>query len=790
MTRFRLLHAPSTPLWLATALLLLMFGLSVHSLAGKAPTMDEQGFLVRGLGYVRDENRWMRVGHPAGLNALNAMLLKDDDAVRLPVDDPSWQTTAFHRPAELFLWEIGNDVAHVMFLARLPTVWLGMVLAAIIGRFATQLAHLAHRKRTLARWSGLLALLVVALDPNILAHTRLVTTDLGLTAAVVLATYLLWRALRDPSWGRAALAGAGFGLLANTKFTAGLFVPLFALVIFIGVIAQWRAQWRAQRRFPGAMVAHLLIAYPLAAFLTLWAAYGFEIGALPQELPAFSTLLGGRTLPLAHYLDQLADIGGRMTKPTPAFLLGELSTGGWWYYFPVALLLKTPLPTLLLLALATAATLLPRKPAPAPPAALTAIDAAALLVPPLGYFAFSITTDINIGYRHILVVVPFIALIAARQLPYWMAVRGRFGRITRPLIPLCATWLVILTLWIAPHFLAYFNAFAGGPDGGYRALVDSNLDWGQDLTGLADWMTHNDADHVYLSYFGEARPDYYGIAYTGLPSFPPRLMNPQAQPLLPDDPAPGLYAISATNLQGVLFENPDLLAWFRDREPMDTIGHSIFLYDVPARGRPADLVLAGIQPVDLRAEHTALLGTNDLTYRWVDPASAIVVPDEPGGWLAGTGPLPEAVKAHYEPVVSAETITLYRDRRTAPGLTDIPGEPVNATFSDGNGGQLTLQAFAPDVSVWQQQGNNKPLALFIHAEDADGTIVTQFDGLGVAWEGWRDGDWLIQQHRLDPAAFHSGTTLRFYAGVYDPDTGVRWRTADGDRAFLGEVTVE
>lgn len=161
--------------------LLVMFGLAVHSMMLKSPTFDEQGFLVRGLGYVRGENRWMRVGHPAGLGILNAGLLWLDDEVRLPVDDASWQGTSFHRPAELFMWEIGNDVERVMFLGRLPSVWLGMVMACVVARFARDVA-----RRSRAGW---MALVVVAFDPNVLAHTRLVTTDLGLVAGAVLAGY-------------------------------------------------------------------------------------------------------------------------------------------------------------------------------------------------------------------------------------------------------------------------------------------------------------------------------------------------------------------------------------------------------------------------------------------------------------------------------------------------------------------------------------------------------------------------------------------------------------------------
>ncbi len=160
---------------LVVGVLLLQFALALGSVTHNGPTMDEQGFIVRGLAYLRNEQRQIRVGHPLGLNALNSFLLVNDDTVHLPTQDPSWQGTSFHRPGELFLWEIGNDVPRIMFLARLPSVWLGLLLAAVVGRWAREMSR--------RRWAGVLALSLVALDPNFLAHSSLATTDLGLAAA-------------------------------------------------------------------------------------------------------------------------------------------------------------------------------------------------------------------------------------------------------------------------------------------------------------------------------------------------------------------------------------------------------------------------------------------------------------------------------------------------------------------------------------------------------------------------------------------------------------------------------
>ncbi len=783
-----------------------MFGLSLTSLRQTSPTFDEQGFLVRGLAYLRGENRHMRVGHPLGLNALNAALLVADDSVSLPTDDPSWAETSFHRPAELFLWEIGNNVEHIMFLARLPTIWLGILLAAIAGRWAWKIS--GHGA------AGLLALTLLALDPNILAHTRLTTTDLGLTFGAALAGFTLWRFLRHPTWPAVLLAGASFGLLQNTKFTALLFIPLFGMVIIVAIIVRWRGG----REFPGRLLV-MLLAYPGAAALALWAMYGFQVGVMADELPVLSAL-SGRTLPLSRHLEQLLDIGGRVQNTTTSFLLGEVSQSGWWYYFPVAFLLKTPLPTLALLIWASVRVLRGRWPKAGEPI-IRHIDWAVLLVPPAGYFIFSLTTDINIGYRHLLPILPFLYVFAG------VAIAGRPWRTGSSLSPrahggqsdvvwgkallaLLVTCLGATTLWIYPHFLAYFNLIAGGPDNGWRSLVDSNLDWGQDLAALADWQRETRTGPVYLSYFGEARPDYYGLDYKGLDSFPPRLLNPEADPFYPTQPAPGTYAISATNLQGVLFEDHDQFSWFRDREPITRIGHSIFVYEVEETGPPNALSLGGLKMRELAPAVYQALETNDVQPRWFDPRASLLLPEQLPAWLAlaeGQTAFQSVLDRIAMPVVSKSGYVLYRldsDWRVllageafsepetnirrlnhGDGAIELLGtQPADIGSSPGGETILSL------VTNWRQLGPAQPVRIFVHLRDGDGGIVSQWDGLGGPWEGWREGDWWLHRHELLlPPDVRSGR-YDLVAGLYDPASGVRWQDdAGNDLLLLQEVVV-
>ena len=870
------------PVWVAALLLGVMFALALTSLRDEAPTFDEQGFLVRGLAYLRGEanggTRNIRVGHPLGLNALNAALLVNDPTVRLPSDDPAWGETGFHRPAELFLWGIGNDVARTMFLARVPTIWLGLLLAAVAGRWTAEMATGWGAGRS-AGMAGVLALGLVALDPNILAHTRLVTTDLGLAAGAGVAGYTLWRFLRRPSWSAALLAGAGLGLLQNTKFTAALFVPLFALVV---VVALWARRRTIDRRLP----AQLLIIYPAMALLTLWATNGFQVGPLNAPLPLLGDL-GGRAVPLSHYLDQLLDIGGRLQVGTPAFLLGRYSDSGWWWYFPVAFLVKTPLPVLLLLLFALLRIVMGlidsrtqhnyltssvdhHSPFPSPPgrgtgrgssalaspnpseregdaslpsppgrgigrgssalpspnpsqgegdapfpspagrgtgrgssmlpspnpsqgegdAPLDTPDLAALLIPAAGYFAIALTTDINLGYRHLLAILPFlyvlIGVVTAEAFARGRVGRGWAARVMRVAPAVALLWLAVIALWLHPHYLSFFNVLAGGPDNGWRVLVDSNIDWGQDLARLKTWQAVNGVERVWLSYFGEGRPEYYGIVYDGLDSFPPRLMNPGARPFYPHDPAPGWYAISATTLQGVHFADHDQFRFFRERRPDAKIGYSIFLYNVPARGEPADLLLSNTQVDELTAVDFALLQTNDVRLRWFDGDQALLLPDSTAPlWLL----LPvrsefSAFMSHFltiapQPEATGPSYRLYRANAYPPQAERqlmLDGHAMTYTADNAVtiGDELVMV-----TTGWRQGGQPRPIKIYVHVRDAAGQIVAQWDGLGAAWEGWRLGDTLVQTSTITLPESLAPGDYRVVAGLYDPLTNQRWRFADG-----------
>jgi hypothetical protein len=184
---------------------------------------------------------------------------------------------------------------------------------------------------------------------------------------------------------------------------------------------------------------------------------------------------------------------------------------------------------------------------------------------------------LNIGYRHLLPAVALLYVFMAGVAGRFVANRERW----RPVLLLLPLGVLAATLWVHPHYVSYFNVLAGGPAGGYKVLIDSNVDWGQDLLRLRTWMAENEVERVKLSWFGSADPAYYGIAYEPLPGLPRHFDLWWNVPFDPAAPEPGVYAISASNLWEIpLQEEKVVFPWFRAREPDARVGYSILIYRV------------------------------------------------------------------------------------------------------------------------------------------------------------------------------------------------------------------
>jgi hypothetical protein len=513
--------------------------------------MDEQNHIARGAAYLGTGDPRLSVEHPPVINVLSALpahLLLD---LQLPLDE-WWEVGEWYHFADSFLWRINSHPDRIVFLARLPIIGLGMLLVSLVFRWANA---------RYGPWGALLAGSFLAFDPNVLAHGRLSTTDLGAAFFAFLAAYTFWRLSHRATLAHLVAAGLALGLAFASKLSALAFGPMLGLAFLLDGLHEGEDRISRLLQRLG-----LLAAVTAVAALIVWASYLFSIGpveGVSSRVPAPPYVRG-----LLAVLDLAG--GGR-----PAYLLGQLSNEGWWYYFPVALVVKTPLPTLLGLLLATGLLLFRPRSADL-----------FLCLPPLGFFLVATTTRLNLGYRHLLPILPFLATHIGRiaQLPAVSSSGIRSQRyLLRRFVPaILGAWLAISCLAIYPHFLAYFNAIGGGPDNGWRILVDSNIDWGQDLKGLRRWMEMEGVERVNLAWFGSAPPEAYGIDHQLLPGVPHGFNLWQEPPFDRHQPEPGVYAISVTNLVGAVLPDPDLYAWFRQRDPDHRIGYSIFIYRVPA----------------------------------------------------------------------------------------------------------------------------------------------------------------------------------------------------------------
>lgn len=391
---------------------------------------------------------------------------------------------------------------------------------------------------------------VIALSPNVLAHASLATTDVAFTLTFVLAVVALTMYLRARSTWSAVGLSVALGVALATKYSAiGLFIT--AVIVF----------WMHRR--PGAFWRDAGVL--AAAVGVAWALHGFAMAPAVTATGFVATLVerfpGGRvvaewlsTLPAPIMLRGIAAQAFLERQGQEAFLLGDVSPDGWWYYFPVALAMKST-PVELLGALAFVGLAATRR--------MRDIETRVVVVTVVVFGGLALMGRRDLGVRYVLPAVVLVNVAAVA----WTADLLRQYRHAwiAGLFVVCAQAMTFAA--ITPQHLAYFNAIGGGPESGYKRLVDSNLDWGQDLVQLSDWMTANRTTEVGIAYFGSAPPS----AYDG------RINSWRAMDR--DVPAgrDAVVVISATYLQGI-FLCGDPFAGFRRLEPSGRIGYSLLAY--------------------------------------------------------------------------------------------------------------------------------------------------------------------------------------------------------------------
>jgi 4-amino-4-deoxy-L-arabinose transferase-like glycosyltransferase len=511
------------------ALLSCFFVQSFNSLSSKSATFDEVQYF--GIGkHLLTKQKWDVMGavlHPPLSYYISSipLLFVDLDERFFKYEENTVKDLNFFGAIDYYrgqgiLSSEKNNGDRLLISSRLMIVVLSLFLGYYIYRFSSELY---------GEKSGILSLFLFTFCPNMLAFSGIAVPDMPLTVFSFIAVYYFWLSSNNGSKKNKLLAGLFLGLALLSKFTALLLLPIYLLIALVS--------WAKQKN--NSLLLSLIIVFSIAAIVFM-AGYSFDL------TPFFQ----GNEYRMSQQKN------GQAT-----FLMGQYSDHGWWSYYSIAFLLKTPLPVILLLCLSIVLYFRNRTD--------RLSELTFLLLPIVTFLVVFSASSYCIALRYILPIYPFIFVVIGSLAAYG----GRYNY----LICLMSVWYVGASLYISPHYLAYFNEAIGGPNNGYKYLVDGNLDWGQDLKGLKKYMVDNGVAKVSLSYFGADSPERYGIKYDWLPSY--YLYNPEpgkAPEIKPNQ----LLAISATNLQGVYLDNKEQYKWLKKYKPVAKIGYSIFIYDL------------------------------------------------------------------------------------------------------------------------------------------------------------------------------------------------------------------
>ncbi|MGC8883736.1 MAG: ArnT family glycosyltransferase [Bryobacteraceae bacterium] len=462
--------------------------------------------------------------------------------------------------------EHGKQVLYRQPKWRAETLLFSARAMVVLLTLALTLAVALWTRARFGPVAGLSAAALVSFDPTLCAHGHYATTDMAAALMAFVAIIAFESALLHGGWRRIVLAGVATGAAFAVKLSMLFLAPCFVLLA-----AALHTGWR---RSAAALLGTFVLAVLVAMLSYGPAGWRWrDLGRLDERVaeggPVNTALrLAGEKwhVPAHPWLVGIGTHFHHQDEGHEAYLLGEIYKGGRWQYFPVAFLVKTPVGTLLLVALALPLLVV------APYRVW-----AALLIPLAVYWAGAVQSHVNIGVRHLLPVFPFTIVLAAGLMAAW---GGRLYRRAAPvLLAGCCLLAAAESVRIFPHDIAFFNVAAGGPENGHRILLDSNIDWGQSLGEFIEWLGERPRNEVCLCYFGVVPLDYFGFDECGV---------------IPDEeirrggrPERRWYAMSVTLLEGV-YHKREWYGWLRARKPVAKIGYSIYVFDVSdIRKKPA-----------------------------------------------------------------------------------------------------------------------------------------------------------------------------------------------------------
>ncbi|MBN1344663.1 MAG: glycosyltransferase family 39 protein [Phycisphaerae bacterium] len=559
--------------WLLVAALLAIHAtLAISSLRRKSATFDEVVRLTSGYSYWVTGDYRLDPAEPPLAQMWAGLPLLAGDYRFSDLDQPAWWISDAESIGRQFFFGLGNDTTKMLTTARVMIVLLSVALGLLVYVWS---------RRLFGPVGGMISLVLYAFSPNLLAHARLVTTETATCLFFVASLGGLWWVLQEVRPLSVLLSAAALAGLFLSKMSAPLLIPVGVALLAVRLISSQPLQVRlrgpvlVRRRWARLSIWLGVIVVQIVVVVSgMWAVHRFRYEGMVRPVEGRDRYCPPVPIPPSasswdHVLANAGTIGRvvsfcREHRLLPeaylygvafqynaigagyGFLNGERRISGWWYFFLYCLAVKTPLPLFAILALAGAAGVrrwTKGSTRAAPDSSIT-IGLAAIGLFMAVYWIVALRSSLNIGHRHILPTYPFMFILAGGVGLWWKASARRM----RAAVLACIGMFVLAAVSIWPNYLAYFNWLIGGPSKAYAHLVDSSLDWGQDLPGVGRWLKahkerRSESEKIYLSYFGTDDPERFGIEAVMLPSH--MAWRPAGLEALGE----GTYCISATMLQ-------------------------------------------------------------------------------------------------------------------------------------------------------------------------------------------------------------------------------------------------
>lgn len=620
------------------ALILVAFlAASLYVSSQESTTMDEKAHIPSAYSYVKYNDMRLNPEHPPLIKDLAGFPLLFFNP-QFPISDPLW-TEGINEQ-----WQLGdkfihsNDANQITFWSRLPIILIAMLLGFFIFRWTRELVGTA---------AGIFALILYAFNPNILGHSHYVTTDIGIAAFIFISFYYFIKFVKNPSWKNTILAGIFLGLAQLAKFSAVLLFPFFGLILVIYALTKkGKLSHLAKQKNNSVDIKHVsknkfkkvwlkniaeylgkYVLIVVICFILIWILYLYNTFNMPAEKIqdianavfgnegigklAKSTVISMSTLPILKYFSEyflgVFMVFARVAGGNTYYFLGNVSNHATPLYFPAVFLLKETLPFLFLILTtfiyASAGIIRSAFSVGLKESwkkFLGYLQSGVAQYSMLGFIIFysylSITGNLNIGFRHLFPILPFVYILVSKKVFDFIknCKNRKIKNTVKIILAILLAWIILEPIIFFPSYLSYFNELAGGPKNGYKYVTDSNYDWGQDLKRLSLWvdeynscatnkecfLKYNRPDYIIsqepiekirVDYFGGSSPEYY-LKDKFIPwhSY--------------SDPEPGWYAISVGFLQESLHKEKEpgekSYEWLRGYQPTIRIGDSIFVYYV------------------------------------------------------------------------------------------------------------------------------------------------------------------------------------------------------------------